>query len=405
MAQYIGNNSYTEFIGNNSYVEYTHISHKVGDSCDDNTYYYDEYYDDNGTDFIDYYATLAEHSVAVTKMVHNIAFTYLPPILLVIGTLGNIFSFYVFWQPTMRKSLASWFFRVLAVVDTLCLHYGLLTFYVPHMMGYDLIPRHMLGCKIENWLKYVFPQLSAWVLVLLTVERLIGVTWPHKAKQLCTKQRAIACLIAIFTILLSLNFTPLIIEEICCGCYNGTWQCQCCTDLANPFVIKLQNIVQPVIDILLMSMLPFIIMISCNIMIIYKAFFSQRLLKVNKNNPHLVTMTVTLILVVFVFILLTAPFCAYSIARMYITNKDHEPTIPYLQVFYLTVGMLRYVNNSINFFLYALSGRPFRMEIMKIFCHVSSSGPKYSAKSSVTPGYQTRKTSGTSLTKLSYTVL
>lgn len=396
--------------------QYGILTYKDGDACTDSQgfEYYEEYYDyeydnytyDNSSYYVyNLYESMDGETQAVTKLVETIMMTYMPPILLIIGTFGNALSFYVFWQPHMRKSLASWFFRILAVVDTLCLHYGILTFYLYHMFEYHIIPLSNLGCKVEHWLKYCFSHMSAWVLVLMSVERAIGVTWPHRAKILCTKKRAIIILMAIVFTLMICNISPLFIEEYALICVNGTYTSMCLTSRKDNTAIFLEDTFQPMMDLFLMAVLPFIIMISANILIIYKAFYSQRLVKVNRSNPHLVAMTTTLLSVVFVFVLLTAPFCAYSVIRVSTLNEDSKP-MKYGQVFYLVVNILRYVNNSINFFLYALSGRPFRKEIKKMVTRASVTDNKQSAKSSVAPKYHNvRKCSGTSITKISNTIM
>ncbi len=58
------------------------------------------------------------------KVASNMA-KYWAPIILFSGTCLNIISFMMYSTKTLSGSVTSFFFRVLAVADTLCLHMGL----------------------------------------------------------------------------------------------------------------------------------------------------------------------------------------------------------------------------------------------------------------------------------------
>ena len=279
---------------------------------------------------------------------------YFAPILLFFGTLGNILSAVVFSRPALNKSATSFYFRVLAVADTLALNVGLWPNWMRDAFGVNIYPLTEAACRIQTYIKFALPDCAVWVLVIMTLERVIGVCWPHKVRQICTRTR-----IRGSVIIMTLSIWVINIPSIWINSSNNNSEELTC--VVENHVLAYD--IWPWIDLTIYSLLPFFIMMTCNITIIYTVFRSQRSITRDGGNK-MTAMTVTLLIVTFVFFLLTAPFVIYSCTADYLYN--YAPQINYL-LFYFIASFLRYVNNSVNFPLYCMSGRAFRRELKRLF--------------------------------------
>ena len=134
--------------------------------------------------------------------------------------------------------------------------------------------------------------------------------------------------------------------------------------------------VYPILDGLLGSALPFIIIVVCNVAISVRLLLHRRKRAATQTSssasaPKLTSMTAMLLTTSFVFLLLTLPLNIYSVGEAYWlatarANNDRNM----LADVDLAVGctyILLYINCACNFFLYVLSGPRFRAELKNIF--------------------------------------
>ena len=56
---------------------------------------------------------------------HKVLLLYVPPVLLIIGTIGNVLSFCVLMRRAMRRTSTYNYLAILALTDTLVLFVGL----------------------------------------------------------------------------------------------------------------------------------------------------------------------------------------------------------------------------------------------------------------------------------------
>ena len=95
------------------------------------------------------------------------------PIILIIGTIGNIMSIIIFSRKRMRKR-TSMYFIVLGKADLLSL-LGLLRYYIRELTDVDIRNTSEIACKLHILLAYCMRQYTAWILVTVTLERFISV--------------------------------------------------------------------------------------------------------------------------------------------------------------------------------------------------------------------------------------
>lgn len=137
--------------------------------------------------------------------------------------------------------------------------------------------------------------------------------------------------------------------------------------------------VYPVVDLVLLSLIPFVLVIFGNIVIIWKTFLSLKTAaelnltsnkSANLRRRRASSMTVILICLSALFLLTTSPTCVFNMwertetARLALTTSAG---IARFELAWAVVSIIMYCNNTFNFYLYCLSGRKFRNEIIRQF--------------------------------------
>lgn len=112
--------------------------------------------------------------------------SYYTPLIIVTGSIGNIFSVVVFFRTKLRKLSSSYYLAALGISDTVFL---LMNFIPWFPMGAELQSIDTV-CKLTTFLSGVSSVLSAWFVVAFTIERFIAVLYPLKRQTMCTVRRA-----------------------------------------------------------------------------------------------------------------------------------------------------------------------------------------------------------------------
>ncbi|CAF2082254.1 unnamed protein product [Rotaria magnacalcarata] len=318
------------------------------------------------------------------------------PILIVFGSICNIMTFIVMRRKRMRVSSTCFYMAALAVTDTLVLWTGCLNqwFYLMHVP--TVVAKSNFTCKLLPFLFVFFADASVWIIVCMSFERYFAVSRPLLAAQMCTTKRAKWVLFVTFIVfvLIDGHFLVTLELEIIDGqyraCHPKKW--------ARHFVGKIFVF----IDALKYSAIPFCILLILSILIIQRVFHAeyisaqlQNLRPLNNyrqyslaSSPSCTTQSSTLAAstthtnlltsntrvgrrVTFMLLSVSIAFCVFSapMSLMQIVQSIVEPDNHELS---LAIGkaiaeLCQYVNHSCNFFLYALTGRIFRRELVRLF--------------------------------------
>ena len=323
---------------------------------------------------------------------------YVPPVLVVLGTFGNILSFMILRRRVMLKVSSYHYLAVLAVADSLVLYVGLMRLWLGELTGYDLHDSSHWLCKVTISIGYSASDLSVWLIIAVTVERYIVVCFPLHASTVISTRRAkwlIGCLtLLMFGINLHFLWTVEIVEQPVKGMNVG--YCE-----AAPHYQYLVNDVWPWIDAFIYSFVPFIVIIILNILIILEVVearahrlrlqstpqhhyhsrtprFRRGIRHQTNNNMTMATgcrrscgpgeglkLTVMLLTVSFTFLMTTLPMnvCLIVTAFWQVENHTLKQTMQ-LHLAKTIAELLMYVNHSINFGLYCATGHKFRQQIV-----------------------------------------
>lgn len=300
-----------------------------------------------------------------------------PPFLCVFGTAGNILTIIVLAQRRLRNAPTSLFLASLAVSDILTLNTGLLRQWIKYTFYVDIREDLTeLGCKFHWFIVYVVTQFSSWMLICVTVERVISTYMPHRRKQLCKMTVAYFTVCLILCFLVSLNAHYLFgYGTVYQDTGNETKNVKCVTKTVDydHFIIY----VWTWIDMGVFYLVPMLVLLVGNSMIIYKVLdshrHSRRAVAPNSNQTQrkISSLTILLLLVSALFIVCITPIVVYPAGEPYWIDGASDHKLATMFLFETMSNLFMYVNHSVNFILYFLSGSKFRNEVKRLLCGIT----------------------------------
>jgi len=302
---------------------------------------------------------------------------YYPPCLVLLGFIGNLMSFVIYNQ--FRKRSSTIFILALAVTDTLMLLLGLLQYWVL----FNFLPTVLTDahCKGMFFVVNAFGNYSHWIIVCFSIDRLIAVRFPMRSINWLTSKKAKLCLcfITAFAILKNLHY--LWTTDFFYNPKTGAAICAFGLKNKAPWISIYQGF-----EVTVSSILPFVIISFCNIMIIKNVRITRKRLRKsryistkqctsgNQQQQQQLKLaskddglTKTLVIVSTVFIITTCPLLVF---RFYFANTDISKSTIRTQALY-NLGhhichKLWYTNNGVNFILYCWFSKSFRKNLMKL---------------------------------------
>ncbi|XP_069114725.1 probable G-protein coupled receptor 139 [Argopecten irradians] len=316
--------------------------------------------------------------------IHTAMVMYMPPVLLLLGTVGNVLSFLILRHKTMNRMSTNTFLAALSIADSFVLLIGLFRKWLGEITNIDLQTESRLLCKLIAVLAYSTSQYSVWLIVAVTIERYIVVCHPLRASYFCNIPRArkIVCLLAL--LFLAINIHLLWTVDLIKETYNNHVVYKCEGALSHK---RLVEVVWPWIDALFYSFSPTLIIVMLNIMIIrqvIKATYGRDVLQngsLMKAESRRCTkdtntkLTVMLLTISFTFLITTLPMnIVMIVTRVWQDEFQNDAAILAKCWLVRTIAeLLMYLNHSINFFLYCATGQKFRNIVFRMVCRRSGS--------------------------------
>ena len=263
------------------------------------------------------------------------------------------------FRPALRSG-SSVILTALAVADTLTLAVGPTALYLQKIHNIS-VNDYFLICKLHRYLKSVFGYYANWLLIVFTVFRVIAVYLPHKAYVYCTRRRALiavastlvaSCVVNLDSII-HIHHTTKINRKKCW--FTGSRDVY--------YTIYSQWVMLTV-----MSVIPFVILITSNILIIYSVSiysFRRKLMSNDVKSNDSQSMTAMLIGISVLFLITQVPAVVISILKRNLSLERHSKE--YLHTFLVIDAVFRlfkWINHAVNFFCYCVSGKRFREELV-----------------------------------------
>ena len=321
---------------------------------------------------------------------------YIFPAIVFSGTIGNILSAIVLMRRSMRSKSIYFYLFLLSIADTIVLYASALKTWIRILTGFEMLHLSAASCKTFMFLLLFGQHMSAWLIVLVSLDRFVAVWFPFKSAIFCNIWRARSTgivLILIMTLSNSHVFWTIHLMPYFPD-LNSTappTSFRCAPRQDDWFM----NVAFNYVKFASYSFVPFSLVLMFNIGIIIRTirmallrrsssqfrihFRSSRRNSLSstrsQNNSMLTThlkVTYMLLTMSFTWLFLTAPFNIQTLLAL----KDIRFKSPARQLLSKTICfLLMYLNHSINLLLYCVTGRRFRTEMKDLAIAIAA--PKH----------------------------
>ncbi len=275
------------------------------------------------------------------------------------GGIGNAICLSVMLKAPFKEMPHSIMCAALAFVD---LAYLLLSFSVSLVLIMTGEPIGLINgflCKLSMSFLYLCTHLDAFIIVGLSLERVVAIFWALQAKQILTKRRIKLFLVIIFTFFILFDGETSVRYDLVEMERSGGFMNDCAPAYFYGVPRKLLEM-KDQMSFLLGSTIPLIIIITSNVAILIKLAHrrkQQTQLGVNNDTSDKTRTTKMLIAVMLAFILFVSPIQVYAVAVGVNLNDKVLRILAFLMV----------LNPAINFILYFLAAKMFREAVKDMF--------------------------------------
>ena len=341
-------------------------------------------------------------------------------IFILIGLVGNLINLIVFSHKTMIKNSTFKYLFYLSIIDMLVLAFCASDSFLTFAYYIQIRLKSEVMCRFHTFLTYFLTHMSSIVLMVVSIDRtiLICVCKPEKfpyykylknqldqiTKMFKNVNQVILGLI-IFTFLINIHFIfflninntgdiignlnktfyeygnnslqstldsynearqnlTISVDELAKALANI--QPKMCFPKPNEFYYHFLSDIWTWIDALIYSLIPFVVMLICSIIIVKEVRQKSNALNLNNRNSKSVNrnrqLLVMLTITNFYFILCSLPLCISLIYYKY-TSTAYEEQNSFQAYFHI----LAYSNNSINFIFYFCFSNNYKQVVLKYF--------------------------------------
>ena len=280
--------------------------------------------------------------------------TYVPPIIICLGTIGNFLTIITLngKRTSTKRTSFSVYLTAMSVTDTLNLLVSVLGDWLPFVLRFDF---RLLGgsvlCKLNYFSSILLYVISPWILVCLTVEKCLVTTFPFKFMHLSQSRAAYRSVSVVLGCLVALDAHFLYGFEL----KEHNNETNVCGFVDENYEYFFFNI-WPWINTLLNFIIPAIIFITGNIAMLRAVKKSAGRVGSETSRKRSRDMIAITMLANLNYITLAMPFIVYHI----ICQGVMEPT---LRAIFMNLINLNY---AMNFYMYVLSVKRFRNDLVKV---------------------------------------
>ncbi|UJR27095.1 hypothetical protein I4U23_008395 [Adineta vaga] len=326
---------------------------------------------------------------------------------LIFGLIGNALSATIMFRRSRRGLSAYFYLALLAIIDICVLYSSCLLYLLEIIFDYRPQEYSVFQCRLGFYIQHLFTYISAWFIVAVTFERFIVVRYPFQAMRICRMHVAYTIAIIIilfFSIYTAHCFFTMNLVHVTLQTDHGFHPNHTICD------VQIYRPVLSFLDLCFYSVIPSICILIFNILIIitmlhaikkrrdylqanksspamrsYSQMNKQRIElnlgnnkfieQVNKQKPSSdptsaagIRLTCLLLIISFIFVICTLPISIRSLIAEYLPSQKSTAR---WQIIQLCLTLLMFLNHTINFVLYCLTGRTFRSECRKLICSFS----------------------------------
>lgn len=101
-------------------------------------------------------------------------------VITIIGLLGNIAAFIIFSRKRFQTNSMGIYCRALAITDSLIIFLQTTGDFATVFFNINLYPLTTISCKLSTFFFVIGPPTSSWILVLLSLDKTIQITFPNR---------------------------------------------------------------------------------------------------------------------------------------------------------------------------------------------------------------------------------
>ncbi|XP_060594609.1 mu-type opioid receptor-like [Ruditapes philippinarum] len=273
-------------------------------------------------------------------------------IIIVLGSVGNIFSI-VIWKYGKRSKTTNCktYMWSLAVNDLFIL-LVIGTEYAIYVNGIELRVKHDIICKFVCFFGMFSPQLSAWITVLIAMERMLYVIAPLQMFQTNAKRRSIIAIVSIILFSFSLNVNVLFTASVNVYSENSTVS-SCVLNAMDDYTSKILNAVSYGIFTFL---LPLLIITVSNVITLVTICTRKKIAQGGtRQERNIRNITRVVISISIMHCISTFPYATFMYSQYSLSFASSQ--------FYQFIITSYFLNSGINFVLYCLFGDYFRQDL------------------------------------------
>ena len=294
---------------------------------------------------------------------------YIQIIPFIFGVIGSLLIIKIMLRPAFRKMPRHLTCIALATIDLLFLIYSLFTDLFEIVTGASpVVTSGIILCKVHLPLLGFFNHLDAWLLITLTLDRLLAVARPLQVNQIVTTFRTKMLLIVLIVFFFSWDAENIVRLNLFKTEVPGTNQtyvlCQSTGYYGGipPQLFKMKD----VIGVLLRGVVPISLIVPANVIIVIKIFRQKRARatmtgSMSQNNNE-ISKTIWMVVSASVaYVILVTPITVYVSTVIIVRQDLNFHTDP----MYLVLQMINRINPSLNGYLYFMCSSLFKAEVKK----------------------------------------
>ena len=304
--------------------------------------------------------------------------TTMTPII-VLGFIGNILSLLVWVKIRRCRTSTACFLACLAIADLVALITGI-NLWMAYVVNTDLRFTSRFSCKFLVYLDFASQFASAWIVVLVTVERAIAACLPFKYKIIRRPEVALGVTFVTVVVMLFFCLVFLVSADIVSVPTTGNSTMDVCLFTDDSSLVKAE-VAWFYAELATHFAIPFVIIVICNVCILVKTvmlaftrfkYLAGKQKGTTKDSGVLKSIPFRAVLLSIAFCIGVGPIHIYGYKetlqfKLPIEAEVDGRRIDGVDSVYMTFVILLYLNNAINFLLYCAIGSGFRKDIVKIF--------------------------------------
>ena len=288
-------------------------------------------------------------------------YTVIVGLLVVVGIVGNSFTFAVFWKGKFNKA-TSFLFMCLSLTDSAVLLTAFMIFSIPHFVNYVYSNMYTgyIHDLVDDITFFAVPVFSTahtatmWVTVLIAINRYILVCRPLRASQWCTNSKLKKQLAAVLVSAVLYNIAV----------YAGML-------MSAPFGPTVYLFISMnVLQAIFLLILPICILTVLNIRLIKAMKTHRRMQMQNQSSQNDDSITFVLVIVIVVATVCQLPQLSNGIVWLLSWHPvDNNYICGRFRLYLYTISnTLVVLNSAVNFIIYILVNKHFRDVLIQQVC-------------------------------------